>query len=362
MHDCVQRCTMGKCCCLVLVTIVAVLVLGLAIGIPVGMKKAKEKVKNWDPTAVNSACQSTRYPDTCNETFTGDYPRDTNGVMRHSVQSSEKGVNDTLGFMSEFDSSDPVISGAVEVCNEVLVSAREELEAASTALETKDTLGVDTLKDIQAWVSAAMELHTTCIDAFMEVNNVTGSALAKKSAKTDELLSNSLAFINALAQYGNDLLAWRPTGISLPEGFNFTLPNVTLPNIPGFGNRKLLSVEELEMDEGFPGWMDVETRRHLLQAPPKYDVVVAQDGSGNFRTIQAAVDAHKTNTKRLVIYIKAGIYNEQVIVPKKAKFLTLIGDGDRTVLTGDRNVALMKGMTTFKSATLSKLIVNSRSE
>lgn len=100
--------------------------------------------------------------------------------------------------------------------------------------------------------------------------------------------------------------------------------------------------------------MDAGTRRHLLQTTAKYDVVVAKDGSGQYKTIQAAVNAYKVNKNRVVIYIKAGVYNEQVIVPKKAESLTFVGDGDSTVITGNRNVALMKGMTTFLSATLSK--------
>ncbi len=91
------------------------------------------------------------------------------------------------------------------------------------------------------------------------------------------------------------------------------------------------------------------------------NVVVAQDGSGDFTSVQAAVDAAPqtgiTTAERYVIYIKSGVYDEQVIVPTAATNFMLLGDGaGASVITGNRSVALTPGMTTFMSATLSKKI------
>ncbi len=59
-------------------------------------------------------------------------------------------------------------------------------------------------------------------------------------------------------------------------------------------------------------------------ALPKPDIVVAADGSGDFKTIQAAVQSiPKTNDERTVIFIKDGIYREKVRVD--ASFVTLRG-------------------------------------
>lgn len=78
--------------------------------------------------------------------------------------------------------------------------------------------------------------------------------------------------------------------------------------------------------------------------------MVAQDGSGNFRTISEAVAAAKTGTKRFVIYVKKGVYREYVEIKKSVKNLTLIGDGiDATIVTGSKSNA--DGFTTFDSAT-----------
>ena len=58
-----------------------------------------------------------------------------------------------------------------------------------------------------------------------------------------------------------------------------------------------------------------------------YDVTVAKDGSGNFTTIQAAVDAAPTGaTTAYTIYIKNGKYKEVVTIPATKPFLQLIGE------------------------------------
>lgn len=57
---------------------------------------------------------------------------------------------------------------------------------------------------------------------------------------------------------------------------------------------------------------------------PKPDLIVAADGSGDFKTIQAAVASiPKTNTERMVVFIKDGTYHEKIRVD--ASFVTLRG-------------------------------------
>lgn len=58
------------------------------------------------------------------------------------------------------------------------------------------------------------------------------------------------------------------------------------------------------------------------------DLIVAQDGSGDYRTLQAAINAVPDNSdKRFVIYIKKGKYDqEKLIVPQSKKNLTLRGE------------------------------------
>lgn len=66
-----------------------------------------------------------------------------------------------------------------------------------------------------------------------------------------------------------------------------------------------------------------------------YDLVVAKDGSGDFKSIQDAIDASKAFPKeRVLIYIKSGEYKEKVRVPSWNTKLSLIGeDAQSTVIT-----------------------------
>ncbi|OUJ72361.1 pectinesterase family protein [Hymenobacter crusticola] len=68
-----------------------------------------------------------------------------------------------------------------------------------------------------------------------------------------------------------------------------------------------------------------------------YEVVVAKDGTGNFTTVQAAINAAPTGrTTPYTIYIKNGKYKEKVTVPATKPFLQLIGQSVAgVVLTGD---------------------------
>lgn len=64
-------------------------------------------------------------------------------------------------------------------------------------------------------------------------------------------------------------------------------------------------------------------------------IVVAQDGSGHYRTVQAAFDAVPlSNKKPVTIYIKNGIYLEKLHLDSSKNFVTLVGeDKFKTVLT-----------------------------
>jgi autotransporter-associated beta strand protein len=77
----------------------------------------------------------------------------------------------------------------------------------------------------------------------------------------------------------------------------------------------------------------------LLRAndnPANADIVVASDGTGDFTTVQAAINAAPSNSdRRTVIYIKRGLYNaEKLIVPADKINLSLVGESrEQTVLS-----------------------------
>ncbi|MBO0356861.1 T9SS type A sorting domain-containing protein [Hymenobacter sp. BT186] len=66
-----------------------------------------------------------------------------------------------------------------------------------------------------------------------------------------------------------------------------------------------------------------------------YDVVVAKDGTGNYTTVQAAINAAPTGRTALyTIFIKNGKYREKITVPSNKPFLQLVGESvANTILT-----------------------------
>ncbi len=72
---------------------------------------------------------------------------------------------------------------------------------------------------------------------------------------------------------------------------------------------------------------------------PQKKITVAQDGSGDFKTVQSALDViPEGNDKPVTIFIKKGIYKEVVIVDARKSFITLEGENsEKTVLTYDNH-------------------------
>ncbi|KAL2337535.1 hypothetical protein Fmac_011981 [Flemingia macrophylla] len=162
--------------------------------------------------------------------------------------------------------------------------------------------------DTQTWLSTALTNLETCKAGFYELG-VQDYVLPLMSNNVTKLLSNTLAL-------------------------------------------NKVEYQEPSYKDGFPTWVKPGDRK-LLQASSsasKANVVVAKDGSGKYTTVSAAINAApKSSSGRYVIYVKAGVYNEQVEI--KAENIMLVGDGiGKTIITGSQSVG--GGTTTFRSATV----------
>lgn len=69
-----------------------------------------------------------------------------------------------------------------------------------------------------------------------------------------------------------------------------------------------------------------------------YDAIVAADGTGDFTTVQAAIDAAPEGRgTAYLIFVKNGQYKEHVDIPKAKPYLHIIGQNrDKTVIKDDR--------------------------
>lgn len=70
-----------------------------------------------------------------------------------------------------------------------------------------------------------------------------------------------------------------------------------------------------------------KTIPELAQYVRRYDFVVAQDGSGDFFTVQEAIDAVPDFRKaaRTTILVRKGVYKEKIVVPESKINISLIG-------------------------------------
>lgn len=178
-----------------------------------------------------------------------------------------------------------------------------------------------TANDAQTWLSTALTNLETCRAGFQELG-VTDYVMPLMSNNVSSLISNTLALNHG---YYNE-----PTATTASQV------------------------------DGFPTWISPGDRK-LLQSSSspasQANIVVAKDGSGNFKTVKEAVDAagKRKGSDRFVIYVKAGIYSENVEIGTKVKNVMLIGDGiGKTIITGSKSVG--GGSTTFKSATVGKYL------
>ncbi|KAM7478253.1 hypothetical protein LguiA_026466 [Lonicera macranthoides] len=186
-------------------------------------------------------------------------------------------------------------------------------DTVSRLNKTADPLTKGSHADSQTWLSSALTNLETCRAGFLELG-VGDYLLPLMSNNVSMLISNTLAMNKG---NGSD-------------------------NVSGHKN-------------GFPSWVRPGDRKLLQAGSPaaQANVVVAQDGSGNYKTVAEAVAAagKRAGSGRYVIYIKAGTYQENVEVGSKLKNIMFLGDGiGRTIITGSKSVG--GGTTTFKSATV----------
>ncbi|XAR51305.1 Pectinesterase [Bertholletia excelsa] len=211
---------------------------------------------------------------------------------------------------------------ALQDCLDLLDDTLDEVQKAEDYLQsypnTKKSLAQH-VEDMKTLISSAMTNQDTCLNGFnyADADKPLKYALQDGELYVEKMCGNSLAMIKNMTGAGK--------GRKLAAG--------------GGGGK-------------WPAWLTAGDRR-LLQAPAvAASVVVAADGTGDFKTVSEAVEAAPEKSKtRHVIRIKAGVYNENVIVPKKKTNLMFVGDGNSTtIITGSRNV--VDGSTTYHSATV----------
>ncbi|KAL9269631.1 Pectinesterase 3-like protein [Drosera capensis] len=273
---------------------------------------------------IKSICSVTEYPDTCFSSLSNSNSSDPRRLLVLSLQIAAAELNKLTDLPSSVSAKlgdSGIANATIQVCETLIEDAIDRLNDSVSSSDhvTDSTVG----DDLRTWLSTALTDLETCFDSVSVVNG-SGPAVAadlRSAAKnSSELVSNSLAIVTKLF----DVLS-------------------------EFNGRKLLGRRRLL----WPEWVG-ESERRMLQAAAgtvQADIVVAQDGSGAYKTISDAVAAVPLkNTSRFVIHVKEGVYVENVLIGKNVWNLMMVGDGmTATVVSGSLN--FVDGTPTFSTAT-----------
>ncbi|CAI9292877.1 unnamed protein product [Lactuca saligna] len=128
-----------------------------------------------------------------------------------------------------------------------------------------------------------------------------------------------------------------------------------------FLKKKSASDDDRELDNDFPTWVTPGDQKllHTGSLRTKANLVVSQARGSKFRTIQLALKyaaCYNHRNKRYIIYIKRGVYKENIEIGNDLNNIMFLGDGARyTIIPGSRSVG--GGFTTYSSATVVYLII-----
>lgn len=272
-------------------------------------------------SSVRNFCSSTPYPDACFDSLKLSISININpNIISYILQSLQAAISEAKKLANLFLNAggSNIIErqrGAVQDCKELHQITLSALQRSVSRIQAGDP---SKLADARAYLSASLTNKNTCLEGLDSASGPLKPVLVNSLISTYQHVSNTLS--------------------KLPK--------------PGpresHKNRRLL---------GFPRWMSKKDRR-ILQSDDgdEYDpsemLTVAVDGTGNFSTITDALNFAPNNSyDRIIIYVRKGVYEENVQIPSYKPNIVLLGDGtDVTFITGSRSVD--DGWTTFRSATL----------
>jgi pectinesterase len=287
--------------------------------------------------SVKSLCAPTLYKESCEKTLSQatngtENPKEVfHSVAKVALESVQTAVEQSKSI-GEAKASDSMTESAREDCKKLLEDAADDLRGMLEMAGGDIKVLFSRSDDLETWLTGVMTFMDTCVDGFVDEKLKADMHSVLRNAT--ELSSNALAITNSLG------------GI---------LKKMDLGMFSKDSRRRLLSSEQDE--KGWPVWMRSPERKLLASGnQPKPNAIVAKDGSGQFKSIQQAVDAvPKGHQGRYVIYVKAGLYDEIVMVPKDKVNIFMYGDGPKqSRVTGRKSFA--DGITTMKTATFCEQI------
>lgn len=267
---------------------------------------------NTKLSTIKSFCKTTPHPETCFNSLKLSISINISpNIINYLLQSLQVAISEATKLTNLFHNAgnSNIIEkqkGAVQDCKELHQSTLTSLKKSLSGIRSHKSKNI---ANARTYLSAALTNKNTCLEGLDSSSGTLKPVLVNSITNTYKHISNSLS---------------------------------------------MLSKPEIKAPKGEPKWLKDSDGE-------EYDsnemVVVAVDGSGNFSSITEAINfAPNNSTDRFVIYIKEGIYEENVEIPSYKTNIVMLGDGsDVTVITGNRSV--VDGWTTFRSATLGEFFL-----
>ncbi|XP_042485617.1 probable pectinesterase/pectinesterase inhibitor 46 [Macadamia integrifolia] len=294
--------------------------------------------------SIKAACKVTLYPDSC---YTSLYAMvnssnfDTPNLAKLSVQVAMTELSKVSGKVSQLQSQgklDKISAAALQNCIELTDLAIYHLNDTLYSSNWGQLTTLEAVDDLRTWLSAAGTNQQTCLDGLENSSQELQATMARYTLNSTEFTSNSLALVTAISDIASSINLRRRRLMS-SSGTTSTSHNV----------------DDSDGEHPMPRWLTSKDRKLLQSNSAAADamvVIVAKDGSGNYTTIGAALNAlPEKSSKRIIIHVKKGVYTEKVIVDKSKWNVMMVGDGmNVSIVSGSLNV--VDGTPTFSSATV----------
>ncbi|KAK4744190.1 hypothetical protein SAY87_010502 [Trapa incisa] len=272
-----------------------------------GDTAGESQVTSTNKAAV-SICQPTDYKDACLESLQPARsnvtdPRELLKVGFEFTRDKLAEVMDHSTTLKEAE-KDPIAKQALSICNDMMESAMDHLQQSFEKMGVFDITNLDDLmSDLQTWLSSVITYQGTCFDGFENVTSPAAPKIKEALNNTMKFSSNALVMVQQVSEIFKSL------------------------SVPGFNTRRLLQ----ENDGELPVWLDSARLKLLVDETTKPNLVIAKDGSGDYKTFTEAIKTLPTESMTpFVVHVKAGVYPEKVLIPINIWNITWIGEGATT--------------------------------
>ncbi|KAE8675991.1 putative Pectinmethylesterase inhibitor 2 precursor [Hibiscus syriacus] len=302
-----RRRTRKRCIVIGLSTVILIaIIIGAVFGtlFPLKNSKSKDDLPAYTAESINAICNVTRYPGSCGSSIAAlkSSSNDTDpnpGPSKIFMLSMEVALDELTSLsslpqkiISRHVKINPQERTALNSCENLFVDAagyiNESISTMQMGQGEKTVLSTAKINDIRTWLSSSITYQETCLDGLIEASN-----------NTAVLQEMELAMRNS-TEFSSNSLAIASQIMTILRQFQFPIHH----------------------------------------------------GSGDFRTISEAVESiPKKNKSRFIIYVKEGVYLENVTIDKDYWNVMIYGDGMyKSIISGSLNK--VDGTPTFWSGTL----------